>query len=183
MVNNGYQTLFKIRRMFGIIVQMQYIKYTDMMESNRYFIKISVMVIVLFTTLCCKLSIAQNDSIKVKKMLQSFYYAYIDKCNYLNFGAMDSLRAVYCTDKCNKEYDNSFKDFDPFIDANMCDTAMIKTLKFWKDSINDNVYYTSNYYAKIISIIKLRVVMENGTYKIDHLFVNEYKHIKIDSNK
>jgi hypothetical protein len=112
---------------------------------------------------------------QITSMLRSFYTNYINACAELENRKADSIMNKYCTPKLLKYIHNKFDhdslDYDPFLHSQMIDKTMLDNINIKKDSTRNDIYYFSYfrpYYKKFISI-KLGVVKENISYKIDYI--------------
>lgn len=122
---------------------------------------------------------------QVVSMLKTFYTSYTTE----NFkrpplysqDKVDSIKRKYCKTEVLNLFKDSI-DYDPFTHAQMFDIETLKTLSIRKDSERDNLYYASflwDYEKKQVTI-KLSVVKEDGDYKIDHVFLEDFKEESID---
>jgi hypothetical protein len=111
--------------------------------------------------------------------LKEFYTEYIsegDKPLSREHGiALLKIRQEYCTQRLFNELDKYSKimviDYDPFTNAQDFDINWLKTLKINKDSIRNDMYHVSIWfdYEKVYSNIKLYIVKEGESYKIDNI--------------
>jgi hypothetical protein len=128
---------------------------------------------------------ASNESVvftedSVKATLKNFYTSYISLWGIMNLDLTngekikinDSLKTVYCSNRlCKLLHDltnQPILNSDPFINSQMVDTLMLKSLTIKKDSINDNLYIISYTYGGP-NTIRLIISKEGSRYKIDSL--------------
>jgi hypothetical protein len=150
----------------------------------------SALIILLFSFLNCKSNSAQNNLIEehATKMLRNFYTSYINliaRERLFTDVEIDSIRSIYCTTKLINEIKNKYLtlelDFDPFLHAQHSETDWLKTLSIRKDLKRNDIYYISYAYANRLRTTKLHIVAEKGDYKIDHIFLEDFKEENIDN--
>jgi len=127
----------------------------------------------LFNMVSCK-SQTQNKSSdeEIKNMIKSFYTGYITENVKMppNGSKIFSLKKQYCTTYLLDKINNQELDYDPFLKAQDANLEWLKTLIVKKDSSKKDFYavsYTDN--NKQI-IIKLNVIKQNDSFKIDSIW-------------
>lgn len=87
---------------------------------------------------------------------------------------LDSLKEIYCTksliDSINVEFEDGL-DYDPFIDAQDADSKMLETLSisYLKNSKNKYIVKFKNNFLKTETKIYVKIIDENGQFKISSL--------------
>jgi hypothetical protein len=112
-------------------------------------------------------------------MIKSFYNSYIiekSKKPPRNEEKIDTIINKYWTKRLKNYIDLQFKeyelDYDPFIKGQMFDIRILKTLTVRHDLKSNNIYYVSFTFDTIIrktTTIKLTILKEKGSYKIDNV--------------
>lgn len=118
----------------------------------------------------------RSDSIdkQIIHTLKKFYIDYINQCDQLKQDSLNFTREKYCTknllDRLYSVDDSDYLDYDPFLQAQDCDRNTIPTLKFWKDSVNPNLFFISYIwpYREEKTIIRA-IIKREDTFKIDSL--------------
>ncbi len=114
---------------------------------------------------------------EAKKTLKEFYTIYLKETSYTyDENKINRILNKYCTLKLIKQINNPDIDWDLLIDGQFCEESWIKTLEIATDTSCSNVFYVKFYYyrenKKINKEIKLYVIKENNTYKIDKVLFN-----------
>jgi len=126
--------------------------------------------VVLFSTLNCQSKQSGSTDKQVIIMLKDFYTSYITENAKMppDFSKINSIKNKYCTSTFLHKLETDKLDYDPFLNAQDCDTEWLKTLLIKMDT-EKNLYQVS--YKDISSgtqvVIKLIVKKENKVYKID----------------
>ena len=114
--------------------------------------------------------------------LKAFYNEYITAQSLpgLDKQKIDSILDKYVTSELlsfigKLSYDEL--DFDPFLESQMADVEMLKSLKILRDPNRKNIYQVTYSYGKYTSSIGLHLIKINGVYKIDTL-TNLTQHLK-----
>jgi hypothetical protein len=155
------------------------------METKKTII-LFIICIIYFGTLNCKNALGQNDysEVQIKEMLKSFYKSYLTVCSkellpIIENEKLDSIKGKYCTTKLliyiHKLYLNHEIDYNPFFNSQMIDIKIFESLIVRKDSIRNDIYYVSYTYDTITkkpTNIKLAIIKQKGSYKIDHIFLD-----------
>jgi len=129
---------------------------------------------ILFTS--CK---KEDENPEAKVMLSKFYKSYISEIASsrdlkLMEIRLDSLKKIYCTksliDSVNVEFEDGL-DYDPFINAQDADPKMLETLSvsYIKNSKNKYVVKYKNDFSKTETKIYVKVIDNNGQFKISSL--------------
>jgi hypothetical protein len=140
--------------------------------------------IILFIIVCCNNAQRQNNSNlqdeyseeQIKEMLKCFYTSYITETSKFpsNPAKEDSIRMVYCTTNMLKVYELPELDYDPIIKGQMVLKECLETLTIRKDSNSKDIYFVSYNWPlndKELITIKLRVIKETTSYKVDYIFL------------
>ncbi|MDD4991453.1 MAG: DUF3828 domain-containing protein [Paludibacter sp.] len=125
---------------------------------------------------------------KILDMLNEFYTSYITENSKMaemenktaGIEKLNSIKRKYCTirllNKIDKQNEDAELDADPFLKSQDFNIKWSKTLKFRKDSKNQNMYivsysYYDNYKHTNNQItIKLIIVKQRGCYRIDSVW-------------
>ena len=114
----------------------------------------------------------RNDEKEVLKLLNEFYHKYITENSKvpLDEVRINSIKAKYCTSRLINRIKNQRLDYDPFLNAQDCDITWLETLVVNK-GITQNQYIVSykDNFTKNDVIIKLNVVKQGGSFKIDSI--------------
>ena len=148
---------------------------------SKQLLKLLIIGLTLLDISNCKRALAQEDfpEKKVKEMLKEFYTAYIttfDKYLPLNTQTfkIDSIKKKYCTSELLKYIiDQGRLDYDPYLNSQMIDLKKLETLTIRKDQKETDIFYVSYVYGNKKTTIKLRLVKSGGSFKIDHIFLDE----------
>jgi hypothetical protein len=105
------------------------------------------------------------------KMINSFYSEYITQCSSSatdDAAGRNAIIEKYCTAELTSKVKNSDPDFDPFLNAQDCDIAWLKTLTITQDENNKDTYYICYTAApgEEPNCIDLKVIEEKGRFKI-----------------
>jgi hypothetical protein len=96
--------------------------------------------------------------------LKKFYTEYITQCDKSNYDTLMSIRIKYCTKNLiNRIYnrtDSDILDYDPFLRAQDCDRSTIQTLKIWKDTANQNLYFVSYKWPSSEEETTIRIIIK-----------------------
>jgi hypothetical protein len=151
------------------------------MNMKKIYYSISLLFLIL--NLSCNRIVAQNSlpNRQIEKRLRNFYTNYINEIAnpHMNISKIDSIRIEYCTKAFLKKYCNAKLLFDPLLNAQIADIVMLKTLKIEGDKESQNIYYVSYIYGNWLETIKLQISQEEDEYKIDNVFLKEYKEEQI----
>ena len=148
------------------------------MRSERQIICLAIGILII-SIFSCKSSPAQEPSEeqKVKTMLKIFYTNYINMNSGLNYNRTDSILSLYCTGKLIKYRNNLYSEppgkvnSDIFLKSQMIDPKMLEHLEFGKSPYKDDLYYVYLEYGMWRWTVKLSVVKEKESYKINHVFI------------
>jgi hypothetical protein len=139
----------------------------------------------LSVTFCCGQTASSIDTSKsAVHFLKNFYTTYItDIAIGHSLHSSDSLIKKYCTPRLlHKIAEHSAPeklngwDYDPFIKAQDCDTAVLKTLAIRTNKMNPNAYSVSyewtDYFTKITTktTIHLMVVDQKDGFRISEVW-------------
>lgn len=110
---------------------------------------------------------------EVLSMLNLFYSEYITQCSNLTDNAVAGRNAIiekYCTAELAAKVKNSEPDSDPFLNAQDCDIAWLKTLTITQDENNKDTYYVCYTAApgEEPNCVDLKVIEEKGSFKISY---------------
>jgi len=115
---------------------------------------------------------SQTDQ-QIMSGLKTFYTEYIIQTDKLPDKAnTDSLKSAYCTSDLLQTIESQKLDYDPFLKAQDCDKAWLKTLIISKNHDKEGEYrisFLDSFKGERIEI-RLKVVSEKGVYKIDSVF-------------
>ncbi|MDR2499106.1 MAG: YbjP/YqhG family protein [Tannerellaceae bacterium] len=114
---------------------------------------------------------AQSRDEQAINMLNEFYRAYFSLCE-TSFSANDrqALLHRYCTKNCLRELEAADLDYDPFVDAQDCNAAWLRSLSVGKVHGQANIFevsYTAPYSGKIV--IRLALSEERTGFKINSI--------------
>jgi hypothetical protein len=143
----------------------------------------------LLICLSCRTSypqsnISEGEAIKMLKNFYTGYISIISRDGALRINEIDSIISKYCTRDLAKEIQDKTLsrelDYDPFLNAQFSMIEWLKTLNIRKDSTRNNIYYVSYIYGNKIRRTKLGIVKEKGEYKIDYIYLKDFKEESID---
>jgi hypothetical protein len=91
---------------------------------------------------------AQDRDAKAVAIIKDFYTAYMyqfaaSSSGPANQEKLDSIASQYCSGDLISEIHKTELEADPFIHAQDCDSAWVKTLQVIKDSVKQNTYNIS----------------------------------------
>lgn len=114
-------------------------------------------------------NIVQQDTIVTTLLL--FYTSYITENIEMNDQKVSELKKKYITSQFLDKLQKLNLDYDPFVNAQDYDEDWLKTLKVIRNKEINGVYevYRFDNYNKRYVCIKLRIIKENGQYKIDSI--------------
>jgi hypothetical protein len=108
---------------------------------------------------------------EILKTLHKFYSAYITAtCSSTpDQKKVKSIYNKYCTQKLLKDIQGL--DYDPFINAQDCAMNLLKNLKIYKAKNTSDLFIVTypDDYDKSNVIIKLKVIKQEGVYKINEI--------------
>lgn len=115
----------------------------------------------------------QSSDDPIIKMLTNFYTGYLTEISRIPEDAdkIEWIKKEYCTADLLNKLNEQELDYDPFTNAQDIDNNLLKNLIINKDTESDNLYAVSypDSYSKNQIIIKLKVIKENDSYKIDDI--------------
>jgi hypothetical protein len=127
---------------------------------------------------CCSLLCNGNNAEQqIINRIDSFYRAYIVAFENSDYTTKDSLKNEYCTSNLISFIEQASGierggiDYDVFLDAQDTPAGVLNTLSVTKESDLYVVSYFDNFNQSTVKI-KLRVVLENGKYKIGSIILS-----------
>jgi len=121
----------------------------------------------------CNAPQANHADQQIISRLKTFYTEYIIQMEKLpDKTKTDSLKLAYCTSDLLQTIESQQLDYDPFLKAQDCDKEWLKTLTISKNHDREGEYrigFLDSFKGETTEII-VKVVSENGVYKIDSLF-------------
>jgi hypothetical protein len=121
----------------------------------------------------CNATQTNKTDQRIISRLKAFYTGYIIQMEKLpDKTKIDSLISVYCSSDLIKTIESKKLDYDPFLKAQDCDIAWLKTLTISKNHNRECEYRVSfldSFKGEPIEIM-VKVVSEKGVYKIDSVF-------------
>jgi len=128
----------------------------------------------------CKSQTNEDFSeVKISQMIKDFYTGYYnekeivwnEKTMEIGLEKLDSIIHKYCTINLINQIRDVY-DYDPFIDSNNYDEAVLKTLTVTKDKNYKDLYHVSYIIYNSKTTIKLIIRKQFNQYKIDYLWLN-----------
>lgn len=124
----------------------------------------------LFSAFSCQSNPPSSTDEQIS-MLKEFYKGYITENAKMpiDFAKVNLMKKKYCTANLLSKIEKEELDYDPFLNAQDSNTEWLKTLSVKKDTNGSNLYqvsYKDTYSGKLV-VIKLIVIKEKGSYKID----------------
>lgn len=114
----------------------------------------------------------ENDT--AIKMIRSFYSEYITINNEVSVdeARLAAIKKKYCTARLLSALQQEEMDYDPFLNAQDCDTSWIRTMSVKHDVLENDIYHVQ---YKDVSTqenirVKLKLNHENGEYRIDKVY-------------
>lgn len=105
------------------------------------------------------------------EMLREFYTLYItenSKVSDFDAAAVKNIKNKYVTERLIMELEKAILDYDPFLNAQDCETSWIKTLEIHPDTTLENTWEVSYAYDALHrSCMSLSLVHIDGEYLID----------------
>lgn len=162
------------------------------MNSMRNLIFYITLILISFSNYCGNAQEGKTDSNEEEKIIELF----TKYCNLMGvrpistpanilYEKLDSIYKDYCTDKFRIESKGWFDDGHSLLTGDWgMDKEALNTLKVIKDTSNSHVYivtYTTNSedpYNRSIKVkvcLRLFLVLDGGSYKIDEVVESEFK--------
>jgi len=142
------------------------------MKTKSLIIFFATSIMLLNTVNCNGQPQNKSSDEEIMSMIKSFYTGYITENVKMppNGSKIFSLKKKYCTTYLINKINNQELDFDPFLKAQDSNIEWLKTLTVKKNVSKKGFYIVSYTDNNKQIIIKLNVIKQNESFKIDSIW-------------